>query len=79
MKEIIYLQAGTFANYTGTHFWNTQESYLSDDTAEHSFKHDRDVSFRETLGPTVRYFFPSNFAAMKRGTIRVILHFVRDY
>jgi hypothetical protein len=29
MKEIIYIQAGRFANYIGTHFWNTQESYLT--------------------------------------------------
>ncbi|EIW74910.1 tubulin nucleotide-binding domain-like protein [Coniophora puteana RWD-64-598 SS2] len=29
MREIIYIQAGSFANYTGTHFWNTQESYFT--------------------------------------------------
>lgn len=29
MKEIIYVQAGTYANHIGTHFWNTQESYLN--------------------------------------------------
>lgn len=28
MREIIYVQAGRFANYAGTHFWNTQESYV---------------------------------------------------
>lgn len=29
MKEIIYVQAGSYANHIGTHFWNTQESYLN--------------------------------------------------
>ncbi|KAF8805003.1 tubulin nucleotide-binding domain-like protein [Phlegmacium glaucopus] len=29
MKEILYIQAGELSNYTGTHFWNTQESYLN--------------------------------------------------
>ena len=59
MKEIIYIQAGNFANYIGTHFWNTQESYLGDD-AEHSdnsIAHDWDVSFREGLSATVRPFY----------------------
>jgi hypothetical protein len=29
MKEILYIQAGTRANYVATHFWNTQEAYLA--------------------------------------------------
>ena len=43
MKEILYIQAGQLANYTGAHFWNTQESYLSadDDLVAH------ETSFRE--------------------------------
>jgi Misato Segment II tubulin-like domain len=53
MKEIIYIQAGTFANYTGTHFWNTQQSYLDEDETE---SYDWNVSFREGLSPTVRHF-----------------------
>ncbi|KAJ4490746.1 mtDNA inheritance protein Dml1 [Lentinula aciculospora] len=46
MREILYVQAGNLANYVGTHFWNTQESYFtySDDT-ETLLNHD--VSFRE--------------------------------
>ncbi|PCH42910.1 tubulin nucleotide-binding domain-like protein [Wolfiporia cocos MD-104 SS10] len=48
MKEIIYIQAGPFANYIGTHFWNTQESYFTyDDNEEADINHD--VSFREGL------------------------------
>ncbi|KAF8225980.1 tubulin nucleotide-binding domain-like protein [Tricholoma matsutake] len=52
MKEIIYIQAGNYANYVGTHFWNTQETYLGEDDTEHSVTHDWDVSFREGLSPT---------------------------
>lgn len=64
MKEIIYIQAGNYANYVGTHFWNTQETYLGEDDTEHSVTHDWDVSFREGLSPTVRcfYFFVSIYA-----------------
>lgn len=29
MREIITLQVGHYANYVGTHFWNTQESYFT--------------------------------------------------
>ncbi|KAG7443782.1 mtDNA inheritance protein Dml1 [Guyanagaster necrorhizus] len=32
MREILYIQAGMLSNYVGTHFWNTQEAYLSDET-----------------------------------------------
>lgn len=55
MREIIYVQAGTLANYTGTHFWNTQETYLFDTTVKDSLtnSHDPDVSFREGLSQTV--------------------------
>ena len=42
MKEILYIQAGNFSNYVGTHFWNTQESYLSDEDSNI----DAQVSFR---------------------------------
>ncbi|KAJ8584484.1 tubulin nucleotide-binding domain-like protein [Rhizopogon salebrosus TDB-379] len=46
MREIIYIQAGSFANYTGTHFWNTQESYFTyDDEDEPIVNHD--LSFEE--------------------------------
>lgn len=29
MREIIYVQAGTTANYVGTHFWNEQDHYAT--------------------------------------------------
>jgi hypothetical protein len=46
MREIIYIQAGSFANYTGTHFWNTQESYFTyGDEDEPIVNHD--LSFEE--------------------------------
>ena len=53
MKEILYIQAGSLANYIGTHFWNTQETYLSFEEPENStIRHD--VSFKEVQNsPTV--------------------------
>ena len=53
MKEIIYIQAGQFANFTGTHFWNTQEAYFTYGEGEQS-EIDHDVSFREGSTLTVR-------------------------
>jgi hypothetical protein len=53
MREIIYLQAGSLSNYTGTHFWNTQESYLTYDEEEISVV-DQQVSFEEHLTGQVR-------------------------
>ncbi len=48
MREILYVQAGNLANYVGTHFWNTQESYFAySDDDEPLVNHD--ISFREGL------------------------------
>jgi hypothetical protein len=65
MREIIYIQAGTLANYTGTHFWNTQETYLFDTEVEEPL-HDTDVSFREGLSQTVRVRFYLKFGKIPR-------------
>ncbi|ESK86503.1 protein dml1 [Moniliophthora roreri MCA 2997] len=46
MREILYIQAGPLANFAGTHFWNTQEQYLTYSESE-SFSVEHDVSFRE--------------------------------
>ncbi|KAL1723957.1 Misato segment II tubulin-like domain-containing protein [Schizophyllum commune] len=46
MREIVYIQSGNSANYVGSHFWNTQECYL---TEEDETVYDRRVSFRESL------------------------------
>ncbi|KAL1700976.1 Misato segment II tubulin-like domain-containing protein [Schizophyllum commune] len=46
MREIVYIQSGNSANYVGSHFWNTQECYLTD---EDQTVYDRRVSFRESL------------------------------
>ena len=51
MKEIIYVQVGRLSNYTGTHFWNTQESYLSSD--EHGDLVDSSASFCESVDEKV--------------------------
>ena len=48
MKEILYIQAGSRANYAGTHFWNAQDSYLSTATGdEEGSTVEHEVSFRE--------------------------------
>jgi hypothetical protein len=49
MKEILYIQAGAQANYVGTHFWNTQESYFSNAVGgvEDGELVEQDVSFVE--------------------------------
>ncbi|KIM89767.1 hypothetical protein PILCRDRAFT_767219 [Piloderma croceum F 1598] len=52
MKEILYIQAGSLANYVGTHFWNTQENYFtygSDSDGEDYSLVSNDVSFREGI------------------------------
>lgn len=36
MHEIITVQFGREANYTGTHFWNAQNTYQTYDAAEES-------------------------------------------
>ncbi|KAF5368284.1 hypothetical protein D9757_010517 [Collybiopsis confluens] len=51
MREILYVQAGNSANYIGTHFWNTQESYFTYSDDEDPIV-DHDVSFRE--GQTIQ-------------------------
>ncbi|THU90558.1 tubulin nucleotide-binding domain-like protein [Dendrothele bispora CBS 962.96] len=48
MREILYIQAGTFANYVGTHFWNTQEAYFTYAEEDEPFVC-HDISFREGL------------------------------
>ncbi|KAG5648222.1 hypothetical protein DXG03_006179 [Asterophora parasitica] len=55
MKEIVYVQAGNLSNYTGTHFWNTQEAYIAEESEDSLY--DFDVSFREGLTPTGRPTF----------------------
>jgi Misato Segment II tubulin-like domain len=56
MKEILYIQAGSLANYVGTHFWNTQENYFtygSDADGEDYSLVSNDVSFREGIAYNV--------------------------
>lgn len=54
MREVIYIQAGRLANYAGTHFWNTQESYVpyvEDD--QESADVDSMISFSESVDAKV--------------------------
>ncbi|KAG8927621.1 mtDNA inheritance, partitioning of the mitochondrial organelle [Tulasnella sp. 417] len=54
MREIIYIQAGKYSNYVGTHFWNTQEAYFDysppRDGEPQKSDIDHDISFREGEG-----------------------------
>ncbi|KAF2216339.1 hypothetical protein CERZMDRAFT_34223 [Cercospora zeae-maydis SCOH1-5] len=49
MHEILTLQFGQQANYLGTHYWNTQESYFTY-AGEDESPVDHDVSFRPGIG-----------------------------
>ncbi|TKA70077.1 hypothetical protein B0A55_09000 [Friedmanniomyces simplex] len=49
MHEIITLQFGQQANYIGTHYWNTQESYFTYAGQEDS-PVNHDISFRAGIG-----------------------------
>ncbi|KAF5340043.1 hypothetical protein D9611_012424 [Ephemerocybe angulata] len=71
MKEILYIQAGNHANYVGTHFWNTQESYLASEDAENA-PIDATISFRNesehgTMCPRLLIFdWKENFGTLAR-------------
>jgi hypothetical protein len=49
MHEIVTLQFGQQANYLGTHYWNSQESYFTYAGQEES-PVDHDISFRAGIG-----------------------------
>ncbi|KAH9822809.1 protein dml1 [Teratosphaeria destructans] len=49
MHEILTLQFGPQANYLGTHYWNTQESYFTY-AGQADSPIDHDVSFRAGIG-----------------------------
>lgn len=74
MREILYIQAGSLSNYTGTHFWNTQESYFTYDEDDIplvdnsiSFKEGRDPHNHPTLCPRLLAFdHKSNFGALAK-------------
>ncbi|KAF8559903.1 tubulin nucleotide-binding domain-like protein [Imleria badia] len=74
MREIIHIQAGSLSNYTGTHFWNTQEDYFvydGDDISitdyNISFKEGRDKHNQPTLCPRLLAFDQkSNFGTLTR-------------
>ena len=62
MKEILYIQAGELSNYTGSHFWNTQESYLASNESQDYTEVDSGVSFCENVDDkvSVRYLIQSS-------------------
>lgn len=53
MREIIHIQAGSLSNYTGTHYWNTQESYFVYDEDDITIT-DYNISFKEGRDEHVR-------------------------
>lgn len=53
MREIIHIQAGPLSNYTGTHYWNTQENYFVYDEDDVSTT-DYNISFKEGRDEHVR-------------------------
>lgn len=78
MKEILYVQAGPLANFIGTHFWNTQESYFTYGDGEEPVVH-HDRSFREGLTPKVTLFplMRANFPKLTSADKRESQHSVR--
>lgn len=50
MHEIITIQLGHYANFVGTHFWNTQESYFTYGESEEPSPVDHNIHFRAGLG-----------------------------
>ncbi|KAF9446263.1 tubulin nucleotide-binding domain-like protein [Macrolepiota fuliginosa MF-IS2] len=48
MREILYLQAGNYSNYVGTHFWNTQREYAITDKGDQV---DDNISFTQRHDP----------------------------
>ncbi|CAK3802245.1 related to DML1 [Lecanosticta acicola] len=74
MREVVTLQFGQQANYLGTHYWNTQESYFTYPGEEES-PVDHDVSFRPGMGAdgsetytprTVIYDLKGAFGTLRR-------------
>jgi hypothetical protein len=74
MHEIITLQFGQQANYVGSHYWNTQESYFTYSDQETS-PVDHDISFRPGVGAdgadtyaprTVIYDLKGAFGTLRR-------------
>ena len=53
MREIFHIQAGPLSNYTGTHYWNTQENYFVYDEDDISIT-DYNISFKEGRDVHVR-------------------------
>ena len=73
MKEIIYIQAGRLSNYTGTHFWNTQQCYLPSNDGEDVV--DSKVSFCESRDEQVRITYVTGayiFATLLSGEIDLV-------
>lgn len=58
MREIIHIQAGSLSNYTGTHYWNTQESYFVYDEDDIPIVTDCNISFKEGRDKHVRVCQP---------------------
>ncbi|KKA30352.1 hypothetical protein TD95_001040 [Thielaviopsis punctulata] len=74
MKEILTVQLGELANYIGTHFWNTQESYFTYSKDDVSLIN-HDIHWRQGLGAdgsetylprTLVYDFKQNLGSLRQ-------------
>lgn len=69
MHEIITIQLGHYANFVGTHFWNTQESYFTYGESEEPSPVDHNIHFRAGLGVgNVETFTPRALIYDLKGT-----------
>ncbi|KAF4123302.1 mitochondrial partitioning protein [Geosmithia morbida] len=74
MREIVTLQLGHLSNYTGTHFWNAQESYFTYSSDETS-PIDHNIHWRPGIGAdgsetflprTVIYDLKGGFGSLRK-------------
>lgn len=81
MKEIVYIQAGNISNYVGTHFWNTQETYLSNTGSKETLDVDPDVSMMDSSHDEVFFYGSWNIQLSPDFDLlhRTSPHYVRVY
>lgn len=86
MREIIYVQAGTTANYVGTHFWNSQDYYATLDVEgdveadEHErIDHEKSFSIREDVGAVRMMMSLEALRPARDGSSSVQILSDRDY
>lgn len=82
MREIIYVQAGTTANYVGTHFWNGQDYYATldgDGDEQERIDHAKSFSVREDVETVRIMMFLEALRPARDGFSSVQILSDRDY